>query len=187
MLEVDVDVGRLVALGRDEALEQQIDAVGIDGGDAEAIADRRIGGRAAALAEDAARAGKADDVVNGEEVGRVVEPGDQLELARYQPPHPLRQAVRVALAGAAPGQALEFGLRRPPVGGGFVGIFVAQLLEAEDNLGSDLTASFQSLGVVGKQPRHLGRRLEVAFGVGLQAPARLVDGAVLADAGQHVL
>ena len=36
VLEIDVDVGRLVALGRDEALEQQIAAVGIDLGDAEA-------------------------------------------------------------------------------------------------------------------------------------------------------
>ena len=50
VLEVDVDVGRLVALARDEALEQQVDLDRIDRGDAEAIADRRIGGRAAALA-----------------------------------------------------------------------------------------------------------------------------------------
>ena len=55
VLEIDVDVGRLFALGRDEALEQQIDLGGIHIGDAEAIADRRIGGRAAALAEDGRR------------------------------------------------------------------------------------------------------------------------------------
>jgi hypothetical protein len=35
VLEIDVDVGRLVALGRDEALEQEVDAGGVDGGDAE--------------------------------------------------------------------------------------------------------------------------------------------------------
>ena len=33
VLEVDVDVGRLVALGRDEALEQKIELGGIDLGD----------------------------------------------------------------------------------------------------------------------------------------------------------
>jgi hypothetical protein len=48
MLEIDVDVGRLPALLRQEALEQEIDFGGIDGGDAEAVADGGIGGRAAA-------------------------------------------------------------------------------------------------------------------------------------------
>ena len=54
MLEIDVDVGRLAALGRDEALEQHIDAGRIDGGDAKAEAHRAVGGRAAALAQDVA-------------------------------------------------------------------------------------------------------------------------------------
>ena len=58
MLEIDVDIGRLVARGADEALEQDVDARGIDRGDAEAIADGGIGRRAAALAEDAAAAGR---------------------------------------------------------------------------------------------------------------------------------
>ena len=58
VLEIDVDVGRLVALRRDEALEQEVDAVGVDRGDAEAVADRGIGRRAAALAEDVLRSGR---------------------------------------------------------------------------------------------------------------------------------
>ena len=53
VLEVDVDVGRLVALLRDEALEQHAHPRRIDLGDAERVADRRVGRRAAALAEDA--------------------------------------------------------------------------------------------------------------------------------------
>ncbi len=52
VLEIDVDVGRLAPLRRDEALEQEVGAVGIDLGDAEAEADGGIGRRAAALAED---------------------------------------------------------------------------------------------------------------------------------------
>ena len=39
MLEIDVDVGRLAPFRGNEALEQQIDARGIDVGDAEAITD----------------------------------------------------------------------------------------------------------------------------------------------------
>ena len=58
MLEIDVDVGRLVALLRDEALEQHVDDVGADIGDAEAVADDRIGGRAAPLAEDSSSSGR---------------------------------------------------------------------------------------------------------------------------------
>ena len=53
MLEIDVDVGRLVAALGDEALEQQLVLDRIDRGDAEHVADHRIGRRAAALAEDA--------------------------------------------------------------------------------------------------------------------------------------
>ena len=53
MLEIDVDVGRLLALLRDEAREQQIVLRRIDAGDAEHIADGGIGRRAAPLAENA--------------------------------------------------------------------------------------------------------------------------------------
>ena len=44
-LDVDVDVRRAVALGRQEALEQQAERHGVGGGDAEGVADRRVGGR----------------------------------------------------------------------------------------------------------------------------------------------
>src|SRR5205823_13395478 len=53
MLEIDVDVRRLVALARDETFEQHFHPRRIDRGDAEAIAHRGIGRRAAALAENA--------------------------------------------------------------------------------------------------------------------------------------
>ena len=72
VLEVDVDVGRLVALDADEAAEQQRGAARVDLGDAQAVADQRVGGAAAALAEDALRARPGDDVGDGEEVGLVL-------------------------------------------------------------------------------------------------------------------
>jgi hypothetical protein len=52
VLEVDVDVGRLVALDADEAAEEQRRAARVDLGDMQAVADERVGGAAAALAED---------------------------------------------------------------------------------------------------------------------------------------
>ena len=116
VLEVDVDVGRLVALLRDEALEQHAHPRRIDLGDAERVAHRRVGRRAAALAQDALAAREGDDVVDGEEVGLVVELGDQRELVLDQladvgghgfgnavAPIPPRAALpRPARAGATP-------------------------------------------------------------------------------------
>jgi hypothetical protein len=56
VFEIDVDVGRLVAMAAQEALEQQVAFFGGDRGDAEAIADDGIGRRAAPLAENFLRA-----------------------------------------------------------------------------------------------------------------------------------
>src|SRR5580704_12419476 len=84
VLEIDIDVGRLVARGADEALEQHIDAGRVDRGDAEAVADDRIGGRAAPLTQDAAPPRKPHDVMNGQEIACIVEPLDQLELVLDQ-------------------------------------------------------------------------------------------------------
>jgi hypothetical protein len=64
MLEIDVDVGRLVAVLGNEALEQQAMLDRVDRGDAEDVADHRIGRRAAALAQDALAAGISDDRVH---------------------------------------------------------------------------------------------------------------------------
>jgi hypothetical protein len=80
VLEIDVDVGRLVALLGDEALEEHRHAPGIDLGDAEAVADGGIGGRAAALAEDLLAARVGDDILDGEEERLIRELLDELEL-----------------------------------------------------------------------------------------------------------
>ena len=110
VLEVDVDVGRLVALGRDETLEQKIEMRRIDLSDAKAITDRGIGRRAAALTEDSLRAREAHDVVHGEEVRRVIERGDQLKFVCQRFSRALRNAVRIARFLRRP----ERRLRAPP-------------------------------------------------------------------------
>src|SRR5580704_6501870 len=80
VLEVDIDVGRLVARAGNEALEQEVVDGGIDLGDPQAEAHRGIRRRTAALAENFLAAGEADDVVDGEEIARIVELRDQLKL-----------------------------------------------------------------------------------------------------------
>src|SRR5690606_2939779 len=80
VLEVDVDVGGLGALGAHEALEQQIAARRIDRGDAERVADGAVGGAAAALAQDLAAPGDLDDLPGAQEIRRDPELLDQREL-----------------------------------------------------------------------------------------------------------
>src|SRR6202000_2902216 len=78
VLEIDVNVGRLIAAGGHKAFEQQIMLRGIDRRDAEHVANRRIGGRPAALAQNAPGPREQDDLVDGQEIRRVFELFDQL-------------------------------------------------------------------------------------------------------------
>jgi hypothetical protein len=82
VLEVDVDVRRLAALDGDEPLEQEPHPHRVDGGDPEAVAEDGVRGAAPALAQDAALAREADDVPDSEEVARVIELLDEIELLR---------------------------------------------------------------------------------------------------------
>ena len=74
MFKIDVDIGGLVPLFGQEAREEQRVGNRIDRGDTEQIADHRIGGRTASLAEDwrIKAAGISDNVVDGEEITSVV-------------------------------------------------------------------------------------------------------------------
>ena len=68
------------------------------------------------------------------------------------------------------------------------GILVAQrIVEAERAPRRNFLGTVYRLRVVAKQPQHLLGGLHVPLGVPEYAVAGLVDGAVLADARQHVL
>ena len=66
--QVDIDVGPFAALLGEEALEEQLHADRVDRRDAERIADRAVGGRAAPLRQNALLAAEFDDVPDDEEV-----------------------------------------------------------------------------------------------------------------------
>src|SRR5205085_9448652 len=70
------------ALLREKALEEQLHAHGIDGGDAQRVADRAVGGGAAALDENVMLAAEADDVPNDKKVSGEIELRDERQLAR---------------------------------------------------------------------------------------------------------
>src|SRR5271163_4421005 len=76
VFEIDVDVRRLVALLRYEALEQEVISCRIDRGDAQDVADSAIRSATSSLTENVLRPRKADDRMDGQEVGRIAQPLD---------------------------------------------------------------------------------------------------------------
>ena len=98
--QVEVDVGPLAALLGEEALEEQLHAHGVDGGDAEAVADRAVGGGAAALHQDALAPAEVHDVPDDQEVAGELELADERQLALDLPPGLL--VVRAGSARARP-------------------------------------------------------------------------------------
>ena len=88
----------------DEPLEQQIDLGRIDAGDADAVADRRIRGRAAALAQNAARAGEFHEIVNRQEIGLELQLLDELKLMLDQRRELFPERLRDTVRRPAPGE-----------------------------------------------------------------------------------
>ncbi len=107
VLEIDVDVRWLIAFAADETLEQQVGALGVDLGHIQAITDRRIGGRAAALAQDVLLARETHNVVHRQKVHLVLEFGDQLQFVFHLLLHLGRNTLGVTLAHAFVGMATQ--------------------------------------------------------------------------------
>ena len=185
--DVQVDVRRFGTLAGQKALEQQLHAHRVDGGDSQAITHRRVGGRAASLTEDSPFAAEVDYFMYREEVAAVVEIFDDGQLGVE-----LRDNLRwdlavIACTRAGEGetaQPLRGGVpRRQPLGG----VAVAQVGQGEGAAIGDLAGGCHQLGTVGEQARERARRLEVVLAVGAQQGAGAVQGGAVPDAGDHVL
>ena len=124
VLEIDIDVGRLAAIRGDETFEQKAALARVDIGDAQAVADRRVGRRAAALTQDVLASRMLDDVMDGEKIRCVVEHGDQRQFMIERLADTVRDAVGIARGRALPGQVDERVLRRCETRAHFFGIFI---------------------------------------------------------------
>src|SRR3546814_4196654 len=80
MVEVDVDIGRLLALTRHETLEEQFMLDRVDRSDAQEEADAAVRGAPAPLTQDAAAPAFGDDRVHGQEIGRIAKLANQPQL-----------------------------------------------------------------------------------------------------------
>ena len=79
--KVEIDVRPFAALLGEKALEQQLHRDRVDGGDAERITDRAVGGRSAALHQNILAAAELDDVPDDQEIAGELEFLDERELA----------------------------------------------------------------------------------------------------------
>jgi len=186
VLEVDVDVRWLVAFGRDEALEQKIEIRGIDLSDPKAIADGGIGRGAAALTEDSLRTREAHDVVHGEEVGRVIERGDQRELVLERFARAPRNAVRITRFCACLSESLERLLGRCMALAQLFRIAMLEFVKAEGETVEEADGLGDGLRRFGEQPRHLAWSFEMALGIGLSEAPGGLERRFLADTGEDV-
>ena len=101
VLEIDVDVGRLVALARDEALEQHgRPALRIDRSDPRGSSRRANWPQNRVPGKECPERGESDDVVHGEKVQLVPKLGDEGELVLESGALALGHARRPAPAGA---------------------------------------------------------------------------------------
>ena len=161
----------------------------IDTGDAEDVAHRRIGRRAAPLAQDRriAAAREIDDVLDGEEIAGEIELGDQRQFARQRGLDTLGHPVRIAPRSPGAHFAFEEGLRGLAVGVDFFRILVAQFIEAEAAPVSDLARGGNRVRPAGEQALHGGRAFEVPLGIGVEQVPGARDRGLVPDRGHHVL
>ena len=97
MFKIHVDIRRFVSVFGYKAFKQQVYLGRIYFGNAQAITHCGVGGRTPALAENAAAAGKDNNVVDGEEVVLVLHFGNQPQLFSDQGLNRQWSAFRVTL------------------------------------------------------------------------------------------
>src|ERR1700726_276845 len=91
-----------------------------------------------------------------------------------------------AFGGALPSELCQTLLRRHPLWNWLLGIFVAQLVEAEAAALNDFEGALDRILAAAKEARHFLRRFQLALGIGGEAIAGFADRAAFADTGQHV-
>ena len=133
VLEIDIDIRGFIAIFGNEALEQQGVLDRVDRGDSQTKAHRRIGRRAAPLAQDRrlATAREINHFFDGQKVLCEVLFADQGKFLAQRFGHFLRHPVRIVPRRPLPGQPFEIALRIESVGIAFTRVFIAQFLKAE--------------------------------------------------------
>ena len=158
---------------------------GIDFGDAERVADRRVRRRAPALTEDLLRPRERDDVVDGEEVRLVAELGDERELVVDQLADVGRNASRITPDQPGLGQRAQVRRRCLPRRHDLLGILVAQLVQREMAPLGDRDAFREQCRRIDR--RESRARAQMPLAVGEEREAAVGDRLLQPDRGDRVL
>ncbi len=187
VLEVDVDIRRLVALARNETLHQQagVVALRVDGRDAEAVTHHGVRRGATPLAKNFLFARVANDVLHREEERFVLQvPNDRqlvLDGGTRLPGH----ALRPLLARALFHELTQITRRRFSGRHELVRILVLQFFESERAATRDSHRLGQQLGWI--QARELRLAAQMTFAVLIEPPARFRQRHGVANGGEQVL
>ena len=185
VLEVHIDIRRLIAFAGNKALEQQANLVRVNLGNKQAVTHHGVGGRTATLVQDVLAACMLDNVVNGEEVVLIPKLGDERQFGFY-----LCTDMRLGTLGPAYRNA-GFHQVAQVFTGTFVfrhdfrWIVVLQLLEAESTACGDCHCVVdRPLWIKCGDFRQVA---QIAFRVLFQAVAELAEGAVVVIRIQYIL
>src|SRR5699024_61423 len=187
-LDVDVDVRRAVALGREEPFEEQTVRDRVDRRDAERVADRRVRGRAATLREDPLLAAERRDVADDEEVAGEAECRDDLELVLEHEPRTLGPGgarLAVAFERAPTDELAQPGGLVVPRGHGVRRERRRDEAEVERALPAELGGGEDRLRVRAVAREHLVRRTQVRGGGTRQPAVHVVERAARADRAER--
>ena len=189
VLDVQVDVGRPVPPGGQEALEQQAVPDRVHAGDPQRVADGRVRGRTATLAQDVLVLAEPDDVVDEQEVAGEPELADHGELVldlAVRPGLPLRFRWPVALRRLFRDQRAQPGHLVVPGGHREVGQLRGQVPEAERAGLGQLHGPLLDAGEPAQPAAHLRPGPEIG-GAGRGQPAvHLGQAAPGPDRGQRL-
>ena len=131
--------------------------------------------------------GPGDNVVNGEKIGGVIKLTDKGQLFPDGRRYLVWNTAGIPPGGPLPGQLFDMLLRRRSGRHRFVRILVSKLIQRKWTAIGNLLCPAKSRLEPLEKPRHFLGRLEVSFGIGFQPEASLINGAVLADTGHHIL
>ena len=125
--------------------------------------------------------------MDGQEIRRDVQLGDQRQFLFQCRAHLVRDDAAITRRRALPGDLLQMLLRCLALRHRLVGIIVFELIEGEGDPVGEADGFGDGFGRLAKKLRHFVRRFQMPLGIGFEKPARLVQGDMLADAGDDIL